>query len=158
MWRIMLERSVLFCWRSIVEKNMPRNDCRPIHWKKQDLFDAACKSVLEVNTLHFTDSGFGCQLSFNQAIYLFGILGVFNTITFRHVCQPHFWYSIEKYTAGGGSWHRQDTRTLGATIQCLVGQRQSLLDENFNLNAVPGGNCSSYLHGQFVRETLSWPK
>ena len=58
--------------------------------KKQDLFDAACKSVLEVNTLHFTDSGFGCQLSFNQAIYLFGILGVFNTITFRHVCQPHF--------------------------------------------------------------------
>ena len=77
------------------------------------------------------------------------------TITFRHVCQPHFWYNIEKYTAGEGSWHRQDTRTLGATIQCLVGQRQSLLDENFNLNAVPGGNCSSYLHGQFVRETLS---
>lgn len=74
-----------------MEKNMPRNDCTPIHWKKkQDLFDAACNSVLEVKTLHFTDSGFGCQMSFNQAIYLFGILGSFNTITFRDVCQPHF--------------------------------------------------------------------
>ena len=125
--------------------------------KKQDLFDAACKSVLEVNTLHFTDSGFGCQLSFNQAIYLFGILGVFNTITFRHVCQPHFWYSIEKYTAGKAHDTDKIPGHLGQPFSVLVGQRQSLLDENFNLNAVPGGNCSSYLHGQFVRETLSWP-
>ena len=45
--------------------------------KKQDLFDAACNSVLEVKTLHFTDSGFGCQMSFKLFIYLgFGVVSI----------------------------------------------------------------------------------